>query len=490
MKFVLAQMEHETNTFSPLLTPWKAFGPDGPYLGKSVQKAMMDTRTPIGAFLDVAKAENLEIVTPVAGLALPSGPVEQSAFENFCDLICNEVAKECDGLLLDLHGAMVVSEGPLDAEGELLERLRAINKDIPIGVSLDLHANVTEKIVRNSTVIVGYKTYPHVDMYETGYRVATLILETAKGKIKPVMRWQNRPLLAHTLKMDTSQGAMKDFSDLARLYEKNEILAASTFGGFPMADIRDAGMSTIVVANNDPKSAEAACTSIMNNAWENRARFIWKDLPLVDSITFASKIKSGPVLLIDHGDNCASGGTQDTMDVLAEALKQNLSNIGVGPIRDPSSVELLVSCGIGAVTTINLGGKTDMPTIDKKGEPLRLTGKVKKITSGEYIVTGPQFNGMRMFMGRTVLFETKDAEIVITEKLQEPWDIGVFSSAGLNPSEKQYLILKSRMYFRPVFDPIAKEIVYCKGVGVTSSDYTLFKYKNIRRPIYPLDTFD
>ena len=487
MKFLIAQMEHETNTFSPVPTPWKSFGPNGPYLGDEVVQAMSGTKTPIGAFIELANKVNADISTPVAGLALPSGPVDLQAYERICDLICSAAKLGCDAIFLDLHGAMVVKNGPLDGEGNLLHRLKDINPEVPIAVSLDLHANVTDLMVNNCDVIAGYKTYPHIDMFETGFLAGSILIDALKGKIKPVMVWKNSPILAHTLKMDTDKGAMREYVGLAKKLETGEVLAASAFGGFPMADIPSAGMSSVVVTNGDKELGASTCNKIMNFAWENRTRFIWRDIPLKTALSKAAKFEKGPVLLIDHSDNCASGGTQDTMDVLKSALDYNLEQIGVGPVRDPEAVKTLIQAGKGNEVSLEIGGKIDMPAIKKKGEPLQLTGFVKNITSGEYIVTGPQFTGMKMFMGNTVLFETDRAEIVITERLQEPWDLGVFTSVGLNPTKKRYLILKSRMYFKPIFSAMATEIIYCDGSGVTSSDWKLFDYKNVRRPIYPLD---
>ena len=487
MKFLVAQMEHETNTFSPIPTPWESFGPDGPYVGDEVVRAMSGTKTPIGAFIELANKLNADISTPVAGLALPSGPVDLTAYERICDLICAQAKLGCDAIFLDLHGAMVVKNGPLDGEGNLLRRLKDINPEVPIAVSLDLHANVTDLMVKNCDVIAGYKTYPHIDMFETGFLAGSILIDALKGKIKPVMVWKNSPILAHTLKMDTDQGAMREYVELAKKLETGKVLAASAFGGFPMADIPSAGMSSVVVTNGDKELGETTCNKIMKLAWENRTRFIWRDIPLETALSKAAKFEEGPILLIDHSDNCASGGTQDTMDVLKIALEHNLDQIGVGPVRDPEAVKTLIQAGLGNEVSLKIGGKIDMPAIQKKGEPLQLTGFVKNITSGEYIVTGPQFTGMTMFMGNTVLFETDEAEIVITERLQEPWDLGVFTSVGLDPTKKRYLILKSRMYFKPVFGTMATEIIYCNGSGVTSSDWKLFDYKNVRRPIYPLD---
>ena len=487
MKILIAQMEHETNTFSPVPTPWESFGPGGAYLGKDALQAMKGTRTPIGAFIDLAENEGAEIVTPVAGFAYPSGPVDGAAYDRFCDLICAEASRNCDAIFLDLHGAMVVQDRTMDGEGTLLEKVREVAPHTPIAVSLDLHANVTEAMVSNSDIIAGYKTYPHIDMYETGELAGSLLLRAMKGEIKPVMVWGNVPVLAQTLKMNTEEGAMKVYADTARQAERDGMLAASAFGGFPMADIPQAGMSTIVISDGDVKAAEQAREQILAAAWARKEDFIWHDEPLEESIARARQMAEGPILLLDHPDNCATGATQDTMHVLAEALRQGLSDIAVGPIRDPEAVDQLVRAGVGAEVTLPIGGKMDMPAIGRKGEPLELTGIVRVISDGEYTITGPQFTGVRALMGRTVVFDTGAAEVVITERLQEPWDRGVFTSVGIDPTRKKYLLLKSRMYFRPVFIPIARDMVYCNGVGVGSSDWRMFEYKHLRRPIYPMD---
>jgi microcystin degradation protein MlrC len=488
MKIVIAQMEHETNTFSPVETSWESFGPDGPYIGVHAYRAMKGTKTPIGAFIDIAEEANADIVTSVAGFAYPSGPVSGLAYDRFCDLIIEDVRQGCDLIMLDLHGAMVVKDRTLDGEGTLLKKIREVAPSTPIAVSLDLHANVTSDMVRNANIIVGYKTYPHIDMYETGVLAGKLLLRLYREEIKPVMHWNNIPVLAQTLKMNTSEGAMKSYSDRAAQSEKKpNVLASSAFGGFPMADMPEAGMSVVMITDDDQELAKTECNAILDVAWKQKESFIWRDEPLEDSISHAKSLKEGPILLLDHPDNCATGATQDTMTTLREALKQGLSDIAVGPIRDPEAVAQLIAAGIGATITLPIGGKTDMPAINKKGEPLNLTGVIKNITDGDYVITGPQFTGVKASMGRTVVFDTGDAEIVITEKLQEPWDLGVFTSVGIAPSTKKYLLLKSRMYFRPVFLPIAKHSVYCAGVGVGSSDWTMFNYEKIRRPIYPLD---
>jgi microcystin degradation protein MlrC len=490
MRVVIAQMQHETNTFSPVPTPWEAFGRHGPWIGREAFEAVEGTRVPMAAFIDLARKARAEIVTPVAAWANPSGPVDAAAYERICSLICDAVRQGCDGVFLDLHGAMVVEGRTDDGEGTLLERIRAIAPHTPIAVSLDLHANVTDRMVRNCSVIASYKTYPHIDGYEAGELAGNMLLRHLRGEIQPVMAWGNRPLLAHTLRQNTGEGPMRDFVEAARAAEREGMLAASAFGGFQLADIPEAGISAVVVADRDRVAAQAACERILDAAWRRKEDFVYRGRPLEEALLEAKRIgeaSGGPVLLLDHADNCMSGATQDSMHVLEAALRMGFTGIAVGPVRDPEAVARMVEAGIGNRVTLPVGGKADMPAIGRKGEPMQLTGVVRNITDGEYTLTGPQFTGTRCYMGRTAVLDTGAAQIVVTERNQEPWDRGVFESVGIRAEKQRYLLLKSRMYFRPVFLPIAKGSVLCDGVGVASSDWRQFTYRKLRRPIYPLD---
>ena len=490
MRVVIAQVQHETNTFSPVPTAWEAFGRDGPRIGREALEAVEGTRVPMAAMIDLARKERAEIVTPVAAWANPSGPVDGAAYDRICTLICDAVRGGCDAAFLDLHGAMVVDGRTDDGEGTLLERIRAIAPHTPIAVSLDLHANVTDRMVRNCTVIAGYKTYPHVDGYESGELAASILWRHLRGEIRPVMAWGNRPLLAHTLRQNTAESPMRDFVDAARAAERDGMLAATAFGGFQLADIHDAGVSAVVVADGGHAAAQAACDAILDAAWRRKEDFVYRGRALDDALIEAKRLgdeSGGPVLLLDHADNCMSGATQDSMHVLEAALRMGLTGIAVGPVRDPEAVARMVEAGIGNRVTLPVGGKADMPAIGRKGTPMQLEGVVRNITDGEYTVTGPQFTGTRCYMGRTAVLDTGAAQIVVTERNQEPWDIGVFASVGIRAEKQRYLLLKSRMYYRPVFLPIAKGSVLCDGVGVASSDWKQFSYRKVRRPIYPLD---
>lgn len=491
MKVVIARLNHETNTFSPLPTPLAAFGagdPHGPAFRADAYAAARGSATAMGAFIDMAERRRCTIVTPLFAMANPSGPVDTPAYRAMCDAIVDAIAGGCDAIMLDLHGAMVVDDGD-DGEGELLERVRAIAPTTPLALALDLHGNISERMVRLADIVVGFKTYPHIDMYDTGAHAARLLFDMLDGKIKPVVALARPGILAQTLCQNTEiPGAMHDGVEFAHALERRGALAATVFGGFYLADIADAGMSVVVVANGDAAKAShwaQDCSALLT---ARKSEFIFRQTPLASSIARAKAVKHGLTLLLDHGDNCMSGGTCDTMDVLEECLHHGLMHIGAGPVCDPQAVAQLIAAGVGATVTIDLGNKVPMPKIGMAARtPLRLTGQVSAISNGEYTISGPIYTGTRCYMGRTVLFDIGAARIVVTEQTQEPWDLGVFTCVGMHAARERYLILKSRMYYRPVFAPLATTIIECASAGVCSSDFSLFDYRKLRRPIYPLD---
>jgi microcystin degradation protein MlrC len=488
MKILIARMNHETNTFSPVPTPLAAFNPS---YGDDAYRENLGMRTGMAAFIDAARRIGATTVTPVSAMAYPSGPVHAAAYDALCDRIVSAVPG-CDAILLDLHGAMV-AENSADGEGDLLSRVRAAAPGVPIGVALDLHGNITQRIVDSADVIVGFKTYPHVDMYETGEHAARLLLEMCEGRKRYTVRWRRLPLMSHTMRSTTLGGPMLRAVDAARAAERDGVPAATVFAGFSLADIEAPCMSVVVTGRaTDEGAAQAQSTAdrIADQIWSERAEFVYESEPLAQSLARALALAgkaTRPVLLLDHGDNCMSGGTCDTMDVLEAALAQGLRDIAVGPICDPQAVDEMVRAGLGARCEVALGNKVPLTRLGLHKKPLVVQGTVRAISDGRYTVTGPIYTGANCDMGRTVLLDTGAARIVVCERTHEPWDVGVFACVGVDPAAHRFLLLKSRMYCRPVFVPMSDALVECDGQGVTSSDYSLFPFEHVRRPVYPLD---
>ena len=489
MNIVIAQMKHETNTFSPVPTPIERFavGTPMPLEGEAAVHALRGTGSGIGAFIELAEKAGATITLPVAGSAWPSGPVEDAAFEYMAGRICAAVARgRVDAILLDLHGAMV-TESFEDGEGELLARVRKIAPQTPIAVALDMHTNLYPAIVANSDVIAGYQTYPHVDVYETGLRAGKALFAMLEGRAKPATAWGQRPMLPHVMRQSSLDSPNREIQARCIQMEKEGALCASLFVGFPHADIVNAGLSAVVVTNNDPALARRWCDELLDMAWDSRAKWVYEVEPLAKSFERAGALQARPVVLLDHYDNAASGGTMDTMAVLEGILEAGLQDVAAFAIYDPVAVKQVQEAGLGARVTLSLGGRLDMPSLGLKGRPLTVTGTVKNLTNGQFTNRGPMSKGVLMDMGATAVLDTGRVEIVVISRQQEPNDLECFASQGIDPAKKRYLMLKSRVHWRAGFGDLAKATVECAGVGVCTSDYSVLDFRRIRRPIYPLE---
>ena len=321
--------------------------------------------------------EGAEAVTPIAAESWPSNRASRETFERLVRPLEDAVRAGCDAVLLDLHGAMV-AEGADDAEGEILARVRRIAPDVPIAVAFDYHTNLSPEIVANATVITGYKTYPHVDMYETG-------------------RARRRDPRAHAARRDRARdgvglAAARSLDHAARTggravrrhRRRSHAKRSATAACSPrpccrrsrMPDTPYTGCSAVVVADarrGGKAAARSVCDAMLKIAWDRRDEYVYRPRPLSESIAAAARIgnarPAGPVLLIDHCDNCGSGGAQDVMTVVEAILAQGLEDVAIAPIRDPDAVARMIEAGIGANVTLALGGKTDMPSIGLKGRP-------------------------------------------------------------------------------------------------------------------------
>ncbi|MBV8033430.1 MAG: M81 family metallopeptidase [Betaproteobacteria bacterium] len=489
MRLVLAQMKHETNTFSPVPTPLSRFahGRDRPWEGAEAREEFKGTGTALGAFIDLAEQAGAEIVLPIAAQAWPSGRVQQSAFEYIAGKIVDAVKQGCDAVLLDLHGAMV-TERFEDGEGELLARIRRVAPRVPIGVAHDMHANLFPAAARCATSLAGYQTYPHVDMYETGVRAAKPVLDLLSSSKKPVLAFGHRPMLPHVMRQSSLDSPNKEIQARAKEMEKQPgVLSATFFVGFPHADIPHAGASAVVVTDNDPELARRCCEELLDMAWERRAEFVYRPEDLASSMKKAKVLAGKPVVLLDHYDNCASGGTMDTTTVLEAMIEARLEEAAAFAVCDPEAVARMKEAGTGGRVTLPIGGKADMPALGLKGKPLALAGTVKRIVDGLYRNDGPMARGEQMDMGTTAVLDTGGIEVVVVSRQVEPFDIAAFRAVGIDPSSKRYMMLKSRVHWRAGLGSLARGVVECAGTGVCTSDYSQLQFRKVRRPVYPLD---
>ena len=493
MRLLLATFSHETNTFSPVPTKIERFCRDGTTLlsGQAAMEFYRGTGTCMGGYLAVADEIGADVVVAVSASAPPSGPVDRDAYETCCRMITDQVAKGgFDALWLDLHGAMVV-EHTDDGEGELLRRIRAIDPATPICVAYDMHANVFDAMVGNAQIVTGYHTYPHVDQRQTAERAARALLRVMRREVIPTAAWGAAPMLPHVMAQGTHMPPNRELQAQCAEWEASgRALAASLFVGFPHADVEMAGLSAVVVTDNNPADAQAMVDELISSAWKARREFMFDVEPLAASVGRARQLGvSGqlPVVLLDHYDNCASGGTMDTTDTLREIIRQDLDDVVFFGIYDPDAVQQAILAGIGTTVTLSIGARLPMPQLPVASAPLTVTGTVQTISSGSFRLKGGLTPGLQIFMGPTVVLDTGKVQIVLLSRHIEPTAQEMLQVLGIDPSRKKYVAIKSCVHWRADLGKIAREIVECAGVGVCTSDYGQLAFRKVRRPVFPLD---
>jgi len=356
-----------------------------------------------------------------------------------------------------------------------------------------MHTNLYDAFAEAVQAIAGYQTYPHIDMFETGQRAGRALLAQLQRKATPTMAWGRQPMLPHVMRQGSDDSPNRELQARCKQMEAQGALCATVFVGFPNADIEYAGLSAVVVTDNDPALARRWCDELLEMAWSQRARFVYEVQPLAESIAQAKAIAaakpagSGPVVLLDHSDNCASGGTMDTMTVLGAILDAGLEDVAAFAIFDPQAVQQMIAAGVGNPVTLSLGGKLDMPAIGLKGAPRTVSGTVRLVCDGEYRNYGPMARGELNDMGPTAVLDTGKVRIVVISNHVEPHDLAAFTAVGIAPERQRFVMLKSRIHWRAGLRSLAHAVVECAGTGVCTSDYAALAFKHVRRPVYPVD---
>lgn len=495
MRIATGGIAQETNTFQHEPTTLDDFRRPG--FGSVVRgQAILDlggTGTVYGGVVPKARALGVELVPTLYAGVMPGGRVERAAFGPLRDEIVAglRAALPVDGVLLVLHGAMALEDHD-DAEGLLLADVRTVvGPDVPIVAPLDLHTNLSDEMVALADALVGYKEYPHVDMPETGARALEILVAAVRGEARPTMAHAHLPLIAPNQAMVTTttrHTPLKAAIDRAREIEREPgVLAATVLGGFPFADVPFAGVSTLVVADDDPDLARRRADELAAFCWERRADFAVRPTPVADAIARALAAPEGSVfVLADVADSGASGTAGDGTVILRGLIEAGARSAAVAQIRDPEAVAACVAAGVGATVDLTVGGKRD----GLHGPPLAVSGTVRLIHEGSFALAGPMGAGTRSSRGRTVVLELGGPggiELQLTELRGHPHDLNYFRAFGIEPTARRILVLKSAAHFRAAFEPIATEVIEVDAPGISSPDLTRFPYRNLRRPVFPLD---
>jgi microcystin degradation protein MlrC len=479
-------LSHETNTFSNVPTDRAQFEARDLRYGGEIVETYRGTGTCLGGMIAAAERLGATLVPSVAAAASPAGRVTRDIYEHvkrrmLADL---ETAGHLDGVLLDLHGAMV-PEGVDDGEGDIIAAVRrVVGPEVPIAVTLDFHGNLGADMVGKADLLHGYKTYPHVDMAERGAEATERLAQMVDRRIRPTAAWRKPPLLPPLGSQGTARGPMRRLYDLADEMEKDpKVLSVSVFAGFPLADIPDAGLGIYVVTDDDQALAERLAARLARVAWEHRREFIHTALPVKDAVARALAADARPVVLADMADNTGGGAAGDGTEILRELLRVGARSAVVACLWDAAAVQQCVKAGVGARVTLDVGGKVD----DRHGAPLSVTGTVRTLSDGRFIHRGPMMNGLPGRLGPTAVLDVDDVKVILITHRWQTLDPEMIRFVGLDPLKEKILVVKSTIHYRAAFEPIAKEIIEVDAPGLSSSNLSRFDFQRVRRPIFPLD---
>lgn len=486
-RVLAAEFMHETNTFSVQATDEAAFRRCAFELGNEIPAAYRGTRTALGAAFEAADAFGWSLTHPVVAHANPSGRVTDGIFERVAGLIVDG-AQGVDGVLLHLHGAMSTASHD-DGEGELLTRLRtALGPAVPMVAVLDLHATVTDAMARNASALIAYRTYPHIDQYERSWQAARLLERGMAGEVRPVVALARRPILYALDGGRTNSAPMMELLRRGEALEaEGRALAVSIHAGFSSADIHDIGPSVAVTVDGDLAAGEAHAEALADFMWAERHYSTIAFTPLADAIAAAKAGEANaekPLVMADYSDNPGAGAYGDATTLLRAMIDAELQNAAFHAICDPQAVRDAAAVGVGRDVTLELGGKVD-PTIG--GGPLTVTGRVAAITDGEMVLHGPMGGGVRRSYGLSLRLRVGGIDVVAISNNGQAIDLAQFTSLGIEPTRCSTLAVKSMQHFRAAFQPIAREVLEVDTGALCTKDFRSRAYRNIRRPIWPLD---
>ena len=486
-----AEFQHESNTFSQCPADLNAFRDRYFYPGDQGISERGDANTPLAGFLDVARPEGWTIINAISAGATPSGPVTREAYETIAGIILERletVRHTVNGILLGLHGAMVAAHTQ-DGEGELLERIRAIvGPDLPIGITLDPHANVTERMARLANIIVAYKTYPHVDMRECGRQAAHILQRAMAGEIRPVTLRASLPMLEEVTGGRTDIGPMVERIAWARAYEQEpDVFAVSVDGGFGNADIAEVGPTVLVTCQGDIDRHRAFIRNLADDIWNRRNEVVNHYFTVEEAARQGRGFDAanGPLVIADYADNPGGGAYGDSTALLAALISAQVENACFGPLLDPQAVARLQQCRPGEMATLAIGGRTD-PRFG--GGPITVTGTLQLLSDGQYVGDGPMIGGLRGSFGPTAVLRVGGIDIIIISNVTQMLDLAQFRAFGIEPTTRKVVALKSMQHFRAAFEPVAGKVIVCDSGALCTPDLSRLPYKNTRRPIFPLDS--
>ena len=474
---------HETNTFAPTKATYADFvhGGGWPAMAQDdVLEVMRDINVGLAGFIEAAEARGWELIPTIACGASPSAHVTEDAYERIVKVIVDGIkaAGPLDAVYLDLHGAMV-TEHLDDGEGEILRRVRqVIGTELPLVVSLDLHANVTPEMVEHADALIAYRTYPHVDMADTGRAAAEHLALLLQSGQKFAKAFRQLPfLIPISWQCTNDQPTRGIYQKLAALQDES-VPTLSFAPGFPAADFTHCGPSVFAYGRTQ-EDADAAADTIVNIITGHENDFDGRIYTPDEGVQLAmelAKTAQKPIIIADTQDNPGAGGDSDTTGMLRALVRNNAQRAAIGVVYDPASAAAAHAAGVGATITLALGGKSGIPG----DAPYSETFIVEQLSDGKFIAPGPYYGGRDMDMGPSACLRIGGVRVVVSSHKAQLADQSMYRYVGIEPTEQAILVNKSSVHFRADFEPIAEKLLICAAPGAMPADTAALPWTRLR----------
>lgn len=489
-RILAAWWQQETNSFNPNRTTLADFEHTALHFGDEISRRFLGTRSDWGELFHLAEKEGWTVETPLYAHAVPGGIMDDLTFNQLAATILRplEGTESIDGIFLMLHGAMV-SESFEDCEGELLRRIRAtIGSDIPIVVTLDPHANVTHRMAVHANALVAYRTTPHVDQVDTTRRAFDLLREMMATGERMQVRLFKPPVVAG---LDSGRTTKSD-APMPRILAAAEKLASgvghichvSIQAGFSYSDIAEIGPSIAITTraaiDRVSELGQVLCRMIWDSRREKSVQFL--DVPT--AMRQAAEWSHGgrPLLIIDYADNPGGGATGDDIALLRGLIEHKIAPATFFSLWAPDAVRTCLAAGLGASVLLRLG-----PRGGSDKDRLELMGEVAAISDGSYIRRGPYFTGTSASLGPSVLFRSQGVDIILCSIANQTEERAQFALFGVEFERQRFVVCKGMNHFRADLEALVDGLIFVDSGAVCTVDVRRIPYRNVRRPIWPLD---
>ena len=484
-KILIAGFQHETNTFAPSPATYESFvrGEGHPPMARGdAVLAIRDVNLPIGGFIQASERQGHTLLPVIWTAASPSAQVTEDAYERIVgEIVAAAGEGGFDAIYLDLHGAMVAQHVD-DGEGELLARIRAkVGPSVPVVASLDLHANVTERMLASADALVAYRTYPHVDMADTGARAERLLVRLLDER-KPLARAARRlPFLIPINGMCTMLEPARSMYEALGTLEQGPVVSLSFAPGFPAADFPECG-PVIWGYGEEASAVRDAVDSLYDMMLRNEAQwavpFLSPDAAVAEAIRLSATAQK-PVVIADTQDNPGAGADSNTTGMLRALLDNGAQNAALGLIWDPEAAAQAHAAGVGATLELALGGRSGTPG----DAPFIGTFEVVALSDGRCRYDGPMMHGMQVELGPVACLKIGGVRIAVSSTKAQMLDRNLYRVAGIEPEQMKILVNKSSVHFRADFQPIAHTVLVAKAPGPMTADPADLPWKRLARGI-------